>query len=163
MSLTKRLHEVRTPTGGPSRRDPVLDELRQKIHHHLIDELGPLLYDRRLSEDDLRVRVQDQLQKALQKENHEVEDALKQVAEEAAEAELQAVADRARDVADKEMHHSAEELRSVPKQKTPDELMSRVTRVIGKSSGRPPMLRSRNGRRRLARGYSRCSGNTPTA
>src|SRR6266568_164502 len=68
MSLTKRLHEVRTPAGGPSRRDPVLDELRQKIHHHLIDELGPLLYDRRLSEDDLRVRVQDQLQKALQKE-----------------------------------------------------------------------------------------------
>jgi pilus assembly protein CpaF len=68
MSLTKRLHEVRTPAGGPSRRDPVLDELRQKIHHHLIDELGPLLYDRRLSEDDLRVRVQDQLQRALAKE-----------------------------------------------------------------------------------------------
>jgi pilus assembly protein CpaF len=67
MSLTKRLHEVRTPA-GPSRRDPVLDELRQKIHHHLIDELGPLLYDRRLGEDDLRVRVQDQLQKALAKE-----------------------------------------------------------------------------------------------
>jgi pilus assembly protein CpaF len=68
MSLTKRLHEVRTPAGGPSRRDPVLDELRQKIHHHLIDELGPLLYDRRMNEDDLRVRVQDQLQKALSKE-----------------------------------------------------------------------------------------------
>src|SRR5437667_1772157 len=67
MSLTKRLHEVRTPS-GPSRRDPVLDELRQKIHHHLIDELGPLLYDRRMAEDDLRVRVQDQLQKALAKE-----------------------------------------------------------------------------------------------
>ncbi|MBV8305405.1 MAG: CpaF family protein, partial [Acidimicrobiia bacterium] len=68
MSLTKRLHEVRTPAGGARRRDPVLDELRQKIHHHLIDELGPLLYDRRMSEDDLRVRVQDQLQKALSKE-----------------------------------------------------------------------------------------------
>ncbi|MBV8980504.1 MAG: CpaF family protein [Acidimicrobiia bacterium] len=68
MSLTKRLHEVRTPAGGPSRRDPVLDDLRQKIHHHLIDELGPLLYDRRISEDDLRVRVTDQLQRALQKE-----------------------------------------------------------------------------------------------
>src|SRR3954447_25176857 len=67
MSLTKRLHEVRTPT-GPSRRDPVVDELRQKIHHHLIDELGPLLYDRRLDEDDLRLRVQDHLQKALAKE-----------------------------------------------------------------------------------------------
>src|SRR3954465_7864521 len=68
MSLTKRLHEVRTPTGGASRRDPVLDDLRQKIHHHLIDELGPLLYDRRLTEDDLRLRVQDHLQKALAKE-----------------------------------------------------------------------------------------------
>src|SRR5207302_1689476 len=48
--------------------DPVLDERRQTIHHHLIDELGPLLYDRRMGEDDLRVRVQDQLQRALQKE-----------------------------------------------------------------------------------------------
>ncbi|MBV8162366.1 MAG: CpaF family protein [Acidimicrobiia bacterium] len=67
MSLTKRLHEVRTPA-GPSRRDPVLDDLRQKIHHHLIEELGPQLYDRRLSEDDLRLRVQDQLQKALARE-----------------------------------------------------------------------------------------------
>jgi pilus assembly protein CpaF len=67
MSLTKRLHEVRTPSGS-SRRDPVLDELRQKIHHHLIEELGPVLYDRRLGEDDLRVRVQDALQKALAKE-----------------------------------------------------------------------------------------------
>src|SRR2546430_4429155 len=67
MSLTKRLHEVRTPSGS-SRRDPVLDELRQKIHHHLIEELGPVLYDRRLGEDDLRVRVQDALQKALARE-----------------------------------------------------------------------------------------------
>src|SRR5438067_1942253 len=67
MSLTKRLHEVRTP-GGSSRRDPVLDELRQKIHHHLIEDLGPVLYDKRLTEKDLRVRVQDALQKALAKE-----------------------------------------------------------------------------------------------
>src|SRR5438094_8996057 len=67
MSLTKRLHEVRTPA-GPSRRDPVLDELRQKIHHHLIDELGPLLYDKRLSEDDLRRRVHEQLHAALAQE-----------------------------------------------------------------------------------------------
>ena len=47
---------------------PVLDELRQKIHHHLIDELGPILYDRRLSEDDLRRRVHEQLQAALAQE-----------------------------------------------------------------------------------------------
>ena len=67
MSLYKRLHEQQGTGAGPTtkRRDPVLDELRQKIHHHLIDELGPILYDKRLSEDDLRRRVQDQLQSAL--------------------------------------------------------------------------------------------------
>ncbi len=67
MSLYKRLHEVQgggTP-GAPPRRDPVLDELRQRIHHHLIDELGPILYDKRLSEDDLRRRVHEQLHSAL--------------------------------------------------------------------------------------------------
>lgn len=70
MSLYKRLQEVQGPSPLPStsRRDPILDELRQKIHHHLIEELGPVLYDKRLSEDDLRRRVQDQLQSALAKE-----------------------------------------------------------------------------------------------
>jgi pilus assembly protein CpaF len=69
MSLYKRLHEVQV--GGPagtSKRDPVLDELRQKIHHHLIDELGPVLYDKRLSEEDLRRRVHEQLHAALAQE-----------------------------------------------------------------------------------------------
>ena len=72
MSLYKRLHDVQQApaAAGPStkRRDPVLDELRQKIHHHLIDELGPILYDKRLSEDDLRRRVNDQLHQALAQE-----------------------------------------------------------------------------------------------
>ena len=70
MSLYKRLHEVNPQTGAPTskRRDPVLDELRQKIHHHLIDELGPILYDKRLSEDDLRRRVHEQLHAALAQE-----------------------------------------------------------------------------------------------
>ena len=69
MSLYKRLHEVQATTGTTnSRRDPILDELRQKIHHHLIDSLGPILYDRRLSEDDLRRRVHEQLQAALAQE-----------------------------------------------------------------------------------------------
>jgi pilus assembly protein CpaF len=92
VSLYKRLHEQQGSNGsggangsggssgsggggglglaaaGGSRRDPVLDDLRQKIHHHLIDELGPILYDKRLSEDDLRRRVQEQLQAALAQE-----------------------------------------------------------------------------------------------
>ncbi|MGQ0830506.1 MAG: CpaF family protein [Microthrixaceae bacterium] len=70
MSLYKRLHEVQqgTAAAGSKRRDPVLDELRQRIHHHLIDELGPILYDKRLSEDDLRRRVHEQLHAALAQE-----------------------------------------------------------------------------------------------
>src|SRR5205807_10610919 len=70
MSLYQRLQEAQNgSTGGTSRRDPVLNELRQKIHHHLIEELGPVLYDRRLSEDELRRRVQEQLAAALLKAN----------------------------------------------------------------------------------------------
>src|SRR4026207_1685224 len=69
MSLYKRLHEVQgTPGTAGRRRDPVLDELRQKIHHHLIAELGPILYDKRLSEEDLRRRVHEQLHAALAQE-----------------------------------------------------------------------------------------------
>src|SRR5438874_804382 len=68
MSLYKRLHEAEVPEGPVNRRDPVLDELRQKIHHHLIEELGPVLYDKRLNEQELRRRVHEQLQMALSKE-----------------------------------------------------------------------------------------------
>jgi pilus assembly protein CpaF len=46
----------------------VLDELRHKIHHVLIDELGPILYDKRISEEDLRRRVHEQLHAALAQE-----------------------------------------------------------------------------------------------
>ena len=76
MSLYKRLHDVQqTPAAGANgavatgpRRDPVLDELRQRIHHVLIDELGPILYDKRLSEEELRRRVHENLHQALAQE-----------------------------------------------------------------------------------------------
>src|SRR6478735_7685265 len=69
MSLYKRLHDVQgTPEAGVARRDPMMDELRHRIHHHLIEELGPILYDKRLSEDDLRRRVNEQLHAALAQE-----------------------------------------------------------------------------------------------
>jgi pilus assembly protein CpaF len=62
MSLYRRLQEVqRDPDGAPGRRDPVLDELRQKVHHLLIEEVGPTLYDRRVGQDELRRHVQEQL------------------------------------------------------------------------------------------------------
>jgi len=65
VSLSQRLQNVTVPVAG---RDPVLDELRQKVHHHLIQDLGPLLYDRRLSEEELRRQVLDQLHEALAQE-----------------------------------------------------------------------------------------------
>jgi pilus assembly protein CpaF len=68
MSLYKRLHEVQREAQTTGGRDPVLDELRQKIHHHLIQELGPLLYNQRLTEDELRRQVTEQLQLALAQE-----------------------------------------------------------------------------------------------
>src|SRR3954451_19694598 len=67
MSLYKRLHEADT-VAPTTRRDPILDELRQKIHHYLIEELGPILYDKRLSETELRRRVHEQLQVSLSRE-----------------------------------------------------------------------------------------------
>ena len=69
MSLYKRLHDVQgAPATGNNRRDPALDELRQRIHHNLIDDLGPIIYDKRLSEDDLHRRVNEQLHAALAQE-----------------------------------------------------------------------------------------------
>ncbi len=68
MSLYQRLHEAQPPTPAPSTssgRSPALDELRKRIHQYLIEELGPLLNDRAHGEDELRRRVQGQLQAAL--------------------------------------------------------------------------------------------------
>jgi pilus assembly protein CpaF len=68
MSLYRRLQDAQGQTGPAAGRSPLLDELRQKIHSQLIDELGAVLYDKRLSEDELRTRVADSLQAALARE-----------------------------------------------------------------------------------------------
>jgi pilus assembly protein CpaF len=68
MSLYRRLHDGQSENGSGAGRDPLLAELRQKVHSHLIEELGPLLYDRGLSEEELRRHVQEQLHAALGRE-----------------------------------------------------------------------------------------------
>ncbi len=72
MSLYQRIQRHRrTPDEagqGGQQRDPIISDLRQKVHHQLIDELGPVLYDKRLSEEELRRKVHDQLQSALAQE-----------------------------------------------------------------------------------------------
>ncbi len=77
MSLYKRLHEANSEEGAQKdtspaakaklsgRRDPALDELRHRVHSSLIEELGPILYDKRLSEDELRKKVHEALHNAL--------------------------------------------------------------------------------------------------
>ncbi len=77
MSLSERINSQQpgagvpptAPTGPgvptPMRQDAAATELRHRIHQQLIDELGPILFDRRLSEEDLRRRVHDQLHAAI--------------------------------------------------------------------------------------------------
>ena len=52
----------------PTGRAQVLEELRQKMHQFVVQELGPLLYDQRVTEAELRKQVEEQLHRALAQE-----------------------------------------------------------------------------------------------
>lgn len=45
-----------------------IEELRQKVHQYVIEQLGPVLSDERMSDTDLRRRVHEELQRALAEE-----------------------------------------------------------------------------------------------
>ncbi|MGH9284914.1 MAG: CpaF family protein [Acidimicrobiales bacterium] len=49
-------------------RDPRLDEIRQRVHQHLIDDLGSDLYDTRVTAAEQRAKVLEKLRAALQRE-----------------------------------------------------------------------------------------------
>ena len=69
MSLYERLHEVKVGAAAPERaHSTTVDQLRQKIHGKLIDELGPLAYDNRMSPSHLQRRVRTHLQEAVASE-----------------------------------------------------------------------------------------------
>jgi pilus assembly protein CpaF len=53
---------------GASQREAALEDMRQKMHQFVIHELGPLLTDQRISEDELRRQVDEQLHRALSQE-----------------------------------------------------------------------------------------------
>ena len=55
----------RTPS---SQRTSQIEELRQKVHQYVIEQLGPILTDERLGDADLRRRVHEELQRALAEE-----------------------------------------------------------------------------------------------
>jgi pilus assembly protein CpaF len=59
------------PSGQPARpgaRIQALEELRQKMHQFVVSELGPMLYDQRISEHELRKQVEEQLHRAMGQE-----------------------------------------------------------------------------------------------
>src|ERR1019366_460185 len=58
------------PPGSPrpNPRVHALEDLRQKMHQFVVQELGPLLYDQRISETELRKQVEEQLQRAMAQE-----------------------------------------------------------------------------------------------
>ena len=63
---TGRWQETARPTASP--RTHALEDLRQKMHQFVIQELGPILYDQRVSEPDIRKQVEEQLHRALAQE-----------------------------------------------------------------------------------------------
>lgn len=67
MSLYDRISDKAENDGDQHKR--TLGELRHRVHQNLIEELGPVLYDKALGEDELRSRVQDALQRFLLQEN----------------------------------------------------------------------------------------------
>ena len=69
MSLYQRLQEgAENKPSAEVGRSNALGELRHRVHGALIEELGPILYDKRLTEDELRRKVHDALQAALAQE-----------------------------------------------------------------------------------------------
>ena len=63
-----RWTELQRSGAGTNQRTQALEDLRQKMHQFVISELGPILYDQRVSEADLRMQVEEQLHKALAQE-----------------------------------------------------------------------------------------------
>jgi pilus assembly protein CpaF len=69
-SLSERVAAAKraeTSTLGASRSE-ALQELRGRLHFKVVEELGPTLYDRQMSDAELRLRVQEMLEWALDQE-----------------------------------------------------------------------------------------------
>jgi len=68
MSLYQRLNEGQPADGiggATASNDPGLQELRHRVHSSLIEELGPILYDKRLADTELKAKVHEALHRAI--------------------------------------------------------------------------------------------------
>jgi pilus assembly protein CpaF len=68
VSLYKRLYEAQDAAKPITSRAPDAGDLRRTIHHQLIEELGPVLFDRKLEPEELRRRITDAIQAAIARE-----------------------------------------------------------------------------------------------
>lgn len=69
MSLYDRINDTSNSSSGvDSGHQKNIEDLRHRIHQSLIEELGPVLYDKELSEQELRSKVHDALQRFLLQE-----------------------------------------------------------------------------------------------
>ncbi len=69
-SLSERVAAAKaaTTTTVESQRDDMFKDLRGKLHFKIVEELGPTLYDRQMSDAELRLRVIEMLEWALDQE-----------------------------------------------------------------------------------------------
>ncbi len=69
-SLSERVAAAKTATNqGDSQRDELFRELRGKFHFRIVEELGPTLYDRQMSDAEVRLRVIEMLEWAVEQEH----------------------------------------------------------------------------------------------
>lgn len=70
MSLADRVKEARSDdTSSETQRDDFKAELRRKLHYKVVEGLGPTLYDDQLSDAELKLRVMEMLEWALEQED----------------------------------------------------------------------------------------------
>jgi pilus assembly protein CpaF len=69
-SLSERVAAAKAAevTHAPSTRSEAVQELRGRLHFKVVEELGPTLYDRQMSDAELRLRVMEMLEWALDQE-----------------------------------------------------------------------------------------------
>ena len=70
-SLSERVAAAKaaTSTTFDTQREDMFKQLRGKLHFKIVEELGPTLYDRQMSDAELRLRVLEMLEWALDQED----------------------------------------------------------------------------------------------
>ncbi len=70
MSLADRVRAARsTETSTDGQREEIRDDLRRKLHYKVVEGLGPTLYDAQMSDAELKLRVMEMLEWALEQEH----------------------------------------------------------------------------------------------